>query len=640
MQVLETAGKIIYGSAFQWRCQKQKSVLELLCDHSDKSHILAILGCGKGKSLLYELPFLVTSFPDIKRTIVLVCPFVMLAEQAKHNARELLRRANFNAAAAERLVISWRELSRDQKKAMAANQLPPLLIISPEACSDQVLLKLLSEAMYQDKLAMIVFDEAHTTVTDINYRPVMRDVLHLSRRFSEVRQLYLSGTFTGSVETKFRTWRKRMSIITVRDNVERSDFSLEIFQHQSDAATLTEVCSQVKSYHDAHPDELVLVYAPTKNLVRSSQQSLANLGVQSSFIGVFTGDLETAAKLDLGTRVRSGQVKVLVGTDGVGVGLDLPIKTLWIIHGTHGLNEFAQIAQRAGRCESLGQATVKLHLVRYKKETLADKIMRLKAFREIMLVTCDGKGDEGLKFLWNYLNMVMKKTIEPRPGRESDLFTRRLAREKEYFADVQSKCKKWLQEEERPCAVCYVKRIRNHGYQRGQCMFRRCKRCFSQEHSSSKDCTIKYSDYFSLQGLRQCESCTLTDSLSIEITQDSDYKHSNASTFGSGCDAMYGKLRGGWLLEFCWAVRRFENIWLQKHFRTQNVAQNDVEFAKWLFEIQPISHIPNAVQVLGRFIMERDRKALSPVSAKRPAQHGQSSSSKQENARKKYRGFT
>ena len=86
------------------------------------------------------------------------------------------------------------------------------------------MLKLLSEAISQDKLAMIVFDEAHTTVTDINYRPVMRDVLHFSQRFSKVRQLYLSGTFTGSLETKFRSWRKCMNIITVRNNVERSDF--------------------------------------------------------------------------------------------------------------------------------------------------------------------------------------------------------------------------------------------------------------------------------------------------------------------------------------------------------------------------------------------------------------------------------
>jgi superfamily II DNA helicase RecQ len=298
------------------------------------------------------------------------------------NARALLRHANFNAAAAERLVISWRELSRAQKKGMAAKNLPSLLIISPEACSDIDLIKLLSKAMIEDKLAMLVIDEVHTTVTDMNFRPVMRDVLLFSQRFSEVRQLYLSGTLTGESERRFRLMRKQMEIITFRGNVERSDLSLKITKHENDDATLQNVCNQVQAYRQANPDELVLVYAPTKKLVHLARERLVvHLRIPSNLVGVFTGDLETSEKISLGARVRRGDVKVLVGTDGVGVGLDLPIKTLWMLHGAHGLYEFAQIAQRAGRCASLGHATVQLHMVRDGKQTLAESIERLKVFR-------------------------------------------------------------------------------------------------------------------------------------------------------------------------------------------------------------------------------------------------------------------
>ncbi|MGB1179785.1 MAG: DEAD/DEAH box helicase, partial [Lentibacter algarum] len=170
MAGLETGGKVLYGRGFKWRCDEQKQALSHLCNHDNAKHLLAILGCGKGKSLLYELPFLVTSFSQTKHTIVLICPFVMLAEQAAHNAREVLVKASVNRTAAYRSVGIWRDIKRDgAQNAMTLNSMPALLIIGPEACDDKHLITLLQTAQQQDKLAMIVIDEVHTTILDIDY---------------------------------------------------------------------------------------------------------------------------------------------------------------------------------------------------------------------------------------------------------------------------------------------------------------------------------------------------------------------------------------------------------------------------------------------------------------------------------------
>ena len=68
MNDLKKAGQIILGDGFNWRCSEQEEALEALLgsqsDDKEPTNVLAILGCGKGKSLLYLLPTIVLPFTD------------------------------------------------------------------------------------------------------------------------------------------------------------------------------------------------------------------------------------------------------------------------------------------------------------------------------------------------------------------------------------------------------------------------------------------------------------------------------------------------------------------------------------------------------------------------------------------------
>eukprot|EP01128_Nolandella_sp_AFSM9_P006032 TRINITY_DN3030_c0_g1_i2.p1 TRINITY_DN3030_c0_g1~~TRINITY_DN3030_c0_g1_i2.p1 ORF type:complete len:831 (+),score=103.96 TRINITY_DN3030_c0_g1_i2:74-2494(+) len=334
---------------------QQEALNAIICGKS----VLACFASGGGKSLLYQLPGLLTN-----GVTLVVSPLVALIQDqmaACHKVGISVRTLSgaMHPGAHSRIFREMTEPEPDFK----------FLFITPEKLSQSSPFREALEVMYENgNIQRFVVDEAHCiSEWGHDFRTDYRRLCDFVQRFPDVPVLALSGSSTATTKADIQEQLEIQSGLVFQSSLSRENIWLEVRDRFHG-----EVAADVLDYiqREQYATESGLIYCLTRNDAAKLAESLELAGLSClSYHGAMNID-ERAAVQKLWS---TGEVKVLCTTVAFGLGID-KADVRFVIHACMptSLEAYYQQIGRAGRD---GRASKAVMLFSYKDKLRVERVV-------------------------------------------------------------------------------------------------------------------------------------------------------------------------------------------------------------------------------------------------------------------------
>jgi len=312
----------MFGSEAQFR-GLQEPVLEAIMKH--ESPILAVMGTGVGKSLMFQLP---AKSVDSGTTVV-VTPLVSLQNHMVQKCQGM-----------GISCVKW-----DSRQAHTASQ---IVFVTPESAVSKTFGSFMDHKQGLGELDRIVFDEAHCVLDSSDeFRPKMRQLGQLMER--GVQMIYLTATLPPDKEKEFMTIMKiqeddvhKIRAATSRPNIAYSVVEYEETEDgQGDIQAVQQLVEQKLAQYAAPAK--VIVYSSS---IATTKQVREGLDCHAYYRDI--GDAE--AKEEIREAWERADGRVIVATNAFGLGIDRPdVRAVIHIGPVWQMRNYAQESGRAGR---------------------------------------------------------------------------------------------------------------------------------------------------------------------------------------------------------------------------------------------------------------------------------------------------
>jgi single-stranded-DNA-specific exonuclease len=289
---------------------------------------LAVLGTGRGKSLCFQLPAALLASERGQKTLVMY-PLRALANDQFEALRQRLApcglrvlRANGAIDAAEREVL----MNAFETGAW------DILLTTPE------FVQFHGDRFMNDlnRPSFVVVDEAHH-VHEAKHRPAYRGIAGFLERLGQPTVLALTATakqecFDDLVRTLgIEAWiidptvRENLTVVDSRGTKDRLAYLRNIFADGGKG----------------------IIYCNSRNEATKVAELLRASYPATAF---YHAGVATPLRLEVESRFRSGEIRIVVATSAFGEGIDLPdVRDVVLYHLNFSFTEFNQQAGRAGR---------------------------------------------------------------------------------------------------------------------------------------------------------------------------------------------------------------------------------------------------------------------------------------------------
>jgi ATP-dependent DNA helicase RecQ len=313
-----------YWGYDQFRPLQERVIQSILAGHDTA----VVMPTGGGKSLCYQLPALVSG-----RTAIVISPLIaLMQDQVAQLTAAGIPAAVLNSA------ITWSEQSNVIAK--AAQGAYRLLYLSPERLAKPESVAWLSRV----PIAFFAIDEAHCiSEWGHEFRPEYRQLSSLRASFPD-RPI---AAFTASATQRVR--HDILNQLQLRDphkyisSFHRPNLSYLVRQ----CANSREQTALLEAAIQAHPDDNVIVYAPTIAQVEATVDQLAERGITAV---PYHAKMENSLRQRNQERWMSDEVRVLVGTIAFGLGINkAAVRAVIHLSLPKSVEQYYQEAGRAGR---------------------------------------------------------------------------------------------------------------------------------------------------------------------------------------------------------------------------------------------------------------------------------------------------
>jgi ATP-dependent DNA helicase RecQ len=300
---------------------KQVAPLRAVLEGRD---VLAVLPTGEGKSLLYQVPALVT--PGL--TLVVTPLVALMHDQVAH-----LKARRVPAAL---LDYSLSRGKAEQVLVNAQHGAYRLLYLSPERLETDLF------QTYAPRLPVyrLAVDEAHcVSAWGRNFRPAYLRIAEARRLVGDVPLVAVTATATPEVRRDIVTL---LGLRTPDVFVQGFDRPNITFEAERQERRTPSVVAAVRAA--AGPS---IVYVATRRSAETWHQSLTDAGLSAAF---YHGGLDATARRRSQETWMRGEVSTIVATNAFGMGVDRPDVRL-VVHAEQpgSLEAYYQEAGRAGR---------------------------------------------------------------------------------------------------------------------------------------------------------------------------------------------------------------------------------------------------------------------------------------------------
>ena len=293
-----------------------------------KKDIIGVMPTGGGKSFIFMVP----AAMEENKTTVVVVPLVALTA-------DLIQRA-------VKAGISATRWSANESSLLRMNT-PRLLFVAMENAVKENFRGFLLELAHQERLARIVFDEAHLLVSWAEFRPLMRSLVSL--RSVSVPNVFCSATLPPTLVKKLQTAMAIEDFILIRQLTSRLNLQYTVHVTANKKQAYEKLKLVLKSaLPNCRVEDRILVFFPT---IHDSEEAAENLQhfLQSPVL-VYNSSRSQLERERVQNEFQAGTHQVICATCAFGIGIEYAhIRTVIHMHYSHSMLQYVQESGRAGR---------------------------------------------------------------------------------------------------------------------------------------------------------------------------------------------------------------------------------------------------------------------------------------------------
>lgn len=292
----------------------------------ENSDVCAILATGFGKSICYQLPYLIT-----KKNVIVISPLIALMyEQGQEMLSKGIPTAVFNSDTTIKI--------KNDEKMEISNGTNKLIFMTPEFfIKSEEFIKSI-----KDQIAMISIDEAHAVSTwGLDFRPGYTELKIIKSWLPQVPILTLTATASTKVrEDIYRILRLDNPELVV-GNFDRPNLLIRVLKRTDS------VINDIDDLMDKYPDEYVIIYCKTRDETYKLAEKLRELGKSAeSYHGGMSDKIKKKVQQDF----INGTNKCICATIAFGMGINIPNVRLVIHYNCpKNMESYYQEIGRAGR---------------------------------------------------------------------------------------------------------------------------------------------------------------------------------------------------------------------------------------------------------------------------------------------------
>lgn len=292
-----------------------------------KKDICGILATGFGKSICYQLPFLLT-----KKNVIVISPLISLME----DQMDTLRKLNIDVCC---LNSNNKNKSADKYDILKGNN--KIIYITPEYllnCQDFI--KKLSS---NDNLCCFAIDESHciSSWSDNSFRPEYRNLNCLREWAPDVPILTLTATANDKVVNDIVQFLNLRNPKIIKSSFDRPNLYLGVSNKSKD------IYNDLNQLLKKYKNEFIIIYTRTRDYTEKIAKVVRDCGIKCL---PYHAGLNTDLRHNSQQQFMDGKVKCIVATIAFGMGINNRHVRLVVQYGCSGdLTSYYQEIGRAGR---------------------------------------------------------------------------------------------------------------------------------------------------------------------------------------------------------------------------------------------------------------------------------------------------
>ena len=308
----------------------QKQIIKTVLE--DQKDVLGILATGYGKSICYQLPFLML---DQSKCVIVVSPLISLMEDQKTS---LENRSIPVICMNSNMGPRVKEYEKDQILDKRQNK---LIYMTPEylvTCEDFI-----TDMWNADLLAFVAIDESHCVSSwGSDFRPEYKALSCLKRWLPSLNIMALTATATPKVRDDIITSLGLINPNKIISSFDRPNLFIECTTKTSDIKFDLEPVVKSISLETTFG----IIYVRTRDMTEKVANILRELGC---IVAVYHAGLDMSTRKKNQLDFSTGMIKWIVSTNAFGMGIDQNV-TIVIHYGSPSdMESYYQEIGRAGR---------------------------------------------------------------------------------------------------------------------------------------------------------------------------------------------------------------------------------------------------------------------------------------------------
>lgn len=293
---------------------------------NDKKDVLAILATGFGKSMTFQLPYLIS-----KKNVIVVSPLISLMKDQQSEMEKL---------GIPTCVLNNTNKNKTGEKLSIISGISKIIYITPEYlefCEDFI-----KELADNDALALFCIDEAHCVSTwGSDFRKSYTRLDVLKEWVPEIPILALTATASKKVRADIVKVLNIKKVHTVIGSFDRPNLYIQVKQKTKD------IENDIRDLLKKYKNENMIVYCKTRDDTDKVTEIINDLGINSLS---YHAGLSNKMREEVQNKFIDGEIKCIVATVAFGMGINKKNIRCVIHYGCpKNIESYYQEMGRAGR---------------------------------------------------------------------------------------------------------------------------------------------------------------------------------------------------------------------------------------------------------------------------------------------------
>ena len=304
---------------------KQEEIIKSILDGNDT---IGVLSTGYGKSICYQLPYLIT-----KKNVIIISPLISLMEDQYNKLKKL----NISVYC---LNSNNKNKNEDKNSILEGNH--GIIYMSPEYfyLSEKFIKSLAKKKL----ISLITIDESHCISTWCDFRPEYKELGNIRNWVSNIPILALTATATDKIISDISTTLNLNDPKLIKSSFHRENLDINLVRKYNKDIDLNEIVDLIKKLEKT---DKAIIYCKTKDETDDFVLKLKEHNIKAkSYHAGKTNQLRNKIQ----EKFTNGSTNVIIATIAFGMGIDIPNIRLIVNYGiSKDMESFYQEIGRAGR---------------------------------------------------------------------------------------------------------------------------------------------------------------------------------------------------------------------------------------------------------------------------------------------------